>query len=175
MNIQEYKKDIVEPTLKQFNLYSKDAAELVTATANHESGIFKYRRQLNVNPDGDVGGFGLGQIELLTHHDHYKNFLIYKKDLCQKIIDTFFNGINMSVEYFIENEIYHDKELLRYNDFYNCLMIRITYLRKTEPLPDSDDIYALADYWKRHYNTILGKGTIEKFVKDYNYSINLLD
>ena len=50
---------------------------------------------------------------------------------------------------------------------YACAMARIHYLRKPEPLPAHDDIEGLARYWKEHYNTFLGKGTVEEFVHNY--------
>ena len=42
---------------------------------------------------------------------------------------------------------------------------RIKYLRDRKPIPSWDDVEAQAAYWKRVYNTELGKGTIEHFIK----------
>jgi hypothetical protein len=41
-------------------------------------------------------------------------------------------------------------------------MCRLHYRRVAEPLPAAKDTEAMAAYWKAHYNTPLGKGTVEK-------------
>lgn len=41
---------------------------------------------------------------------------------------------------------------------------RLRYLVVPTALPDGDDVWALARYWKRHYNTYLGAGRPEQFV-----------
>jgi len=46
-------------------------------------------------------------------------------------------------------------------------MCRMHYYRKSEPLPESDDVRALGEYWKKHYNTVKGKGTVDEFVENY--------
>ena len=46
-------------------------------------------------------------------------------------------------------------------------MCRVHYLRVRESLPQSSDINALAQYWKVHYNTIHGKGTVQKAIDAY--------
>jgi hypothetical protein len=40
-------------------------------------------------------------------------------------------------------------------------------LRVPTPLPDATDVPALAAYWKKHYNTHLGSGTVVKAIKKY--------
>ena len=42
---------------------------------------------------------------------------------------------------------------------------RMQYRRDSNPLPKYGKIQAQADYWKRVYNTKLGKGTPEHFIK----------
>ena len=56
----------------------------------------------------------------------------------------------------------HDLET---NDLYACAMCRIHYQRVREPLPDADDLEGQAAYWKAHYNTPLGAGTVEHFIE----------
>ena len=50
---------------------------------------------------------------------------------------------------------------------YQILMARIYYLRYKYPLPASDDVEGLAEYWKRLYNTRFGKGTVKKAIEKY--------
>jgi len=47
-------------------------------------------------------------------------------------------------------------------------MARLRYLAVPDPLPAADDIEALGKYWKAHYNTAAGAGTVDGFVRRYN-------
>lgn len=171
MTLTKYRK-IVKSLLKEFGMYSESAEKLVCMTAAHESGIFKYRRQLGVNPDGNVGGFGLGQVELNTENDLYQNYIKYRSGILHNIMSSYFPEciyLNISTTEFIETKYYQKKrEILRYCDEYNALMIRLCYRRQAEALPQPDDEVGLARYWKKYYNTELGKGTVEKFLKDWD-------
>ena len=56
---------------------------------------------------------------------------------------------------------------------FSTVIARIYYLRFPEPLPDANDIEAMAQYWKKYYNTYLGAGTVEDWVEGYKrYAIN---
>ncbi len=50
---------------------------------------------------------------------------------------------------------------------YATAMCRIHYLRVKEPLPDIHPV-TMGSYWKKYYNTELGKGTVEEFVENWN-------
>ena len=47
---------------------------------------------------------------------------------------------------------------IRDDDRLACLFARLHYLRVAEAVPD--DLRGQAGYWKRYYNTRLGKGTV---------------
>lgn len=53
------------------------------------------------------------------------------------------------------------------NLFYATALARVLYWTKPEPLPEADDVEGLAAYWKQHYNTPGGHGTVAKFCLDY--------
>ena len=61
-----------------------------------------------------------------------------------------------------------ESEQMVWNLAYATAMARVKYYRDSEPLPDASDIPALAAYWKRVFNTPLGKGTEEEFINNYN-------
>ena len=61
---------------------------------------------------------------------------------------------------------YYTDEIL-YNLRYATAMARIHYLRVKESLPNTNDVAGLAKYWKLYYNTPLGRGTEEEFIKNY--------
>jgi hypothetical protein len=62
----------------------------------------------------------------------------------------------------IENFIAED--LVR-NDKLAICMCRVKYFQVKEGLPS--DLEGWARYWKKYYNTPLGKGTEEDFIRDY--------
>jgi hypothetical protein len=50
-------------------------------------------------------------------------------------------------------------------------MARLHYRRVSEPFPST--IKGLAYYWKDHYNTAKGKGTVEDFLKKWDKYVKL--
>ena len=51
---------------------------------------------------------------------------------------------------------------LRYNQFLALLFTRLHYWLKGDPIPAT--IEERAKYWKLHYNTVQGKGTVEHYL-----------
>lgn len=92
-------------------------------------------------------------MELGTFHDIHKNYFTHKHDLFEKV-DQFRGDMNRIFA-------------LQFNFPYATAMARIQYWRKPDPLPDAEDIFGLARYWKKIYNTPGGKGTVEEFLKNY--------
>jgi hypothetical protein len=170
MNTEKYYKEVVEPTLNLFGIFRPELAKILVMTANHESGLFKHKRQVGGGP-----GNGYCQVETGTHNDIWESYLIYRKS-AENITQHFFN---IDAKTFIKNKQYlNERDTLINNDSYNCLMAAITYIRRElttmndtkmkEKIPTNvNDIVALAKYWKRHYNTAGGKGTVEKFLRDW--------
>lgn len=145
MNKQQLK-ELVESVLKGIDLYSEDATNLILGTIAQESGFGIYIKQIK-GP-----ALGICQIEPFTFEDILNNFLVYKPTLKAKIRGTC--------------NIYELRsESLVYNLAFSIAMCRIFYLRISEPLPNNLEDYA--KYWKKHYNTHLGKGTEQEFINNY--------
>lgn len=146
MDPNQLKEYIIIPSLNHIGLYSLIAEKLLLATAIVESGL----RYIDQTTPGPGPAYGFFQMEKATHDDLWKNYIDYDKDLSSKI-----------------NEILAplpDKHLqLRSNLYYASIMCRVHYRRKKDPLPN-DNIIEIGKYWKKHYNTYLGKGSVEKFV-----------
>jgi len=47
---------------------------------------------------------------------------------------------------------------------YGAAVCRLCYYRKPDPLPETGDVEAQGAFWKKHYNTQLGQGTVPKYV-----------
>ena len=140
-------KELIEKTLRAIALYTPEAANLILGTMAHESLGFKHRKQ--------IGGPALGipQMEPFTHEDCWDNFLRYKPELGKKILAV--SGLKMRPM---------ADELMK-NDVYAICMCRVRYLRAKGAIPKT--LEGQAAYWKQHYNTPLGKGTVEKYISDY--------
>ena len=153
INPVQFRDYIVTPTLKEIQLYSKAAMRLLIGTALTESKL-EYLHQVGGGP-----ALGVYQMEPATHDDIWKNYLLFKLPLAQKM-----NGFNFN---------YLDSKQMVWNLKYATAMCRAHYLRVKAPLPDHNDISGMADYWKKHYNTEKGKGTPEDFLSKASLILNL--
>lgn len=150
MNVDQLRMYVVRPTLEKFGMHSLAAENLVLGTCATESLMGEYIRQV------DGPALGIYQMEPATHHDIYESYLSHRKPL-----------INQIMGYFGWQNPPKDSELMN-NIAYATLMCRIKYFRDSDPLPSASDIRGLANYWKRVYNSVLGKGTPDDFINKYN-------
>lgn len=138
-------RELIVDTLKEANLHSDSAVELLMLTAATESKLGHYIRQVK-GP-----AMGVFQMEGATEDDIWSNYLKYKPELHSKV--------QLS-------SVFGDDELV-WNLKYAILMARVHYLRVPSSLPNVHNIGGLAHYWKDHYNTRLGKGNPVTAANDY--------
>lgn len=146
LDVRQFRDSVVDPTLVDLGLYSKAASNLLLGTALQESKL-KWLRQLGNGP-----ARGLFQMEPATHNDIYAHYLRYNSELEKRVLR-------------LTAALPSQVEQLETNLAYSCAMARVHYWRRPEPLPAAEDIEGLAGYWKRFYNTHLGAGTTEEFVR----------
>lgn len=152
-NLRRLIREVLEP--KQ--LYSKNAEELLVLTAAAESLGGEYLYQTN----GPARGFF--QMEPNTEKDILENYVRYKSSLRDALKKFICFNTDGTYSYRINDPLTYSLE-------YQVLISRIHYLRKPEAIPHVDDSVGLSEYWKKHYNTTLGKGRpIEARVKYYEY------
>jgi hypothetical protein len=138
--------EVIRPTLLALGLNSFAAERLVLATAAHESHCGRYLRQVK-GP-----ALGIYQMEPLTHDDIVHAWLKYQKELGERVYRLLDPPLSAP--------------RLVYDLRYATALCRLHYRRCPAPLPDADDWQGIAEYWKKHYNTTLGKGTCEAFLAD---------
>jgi hypothetical protein len=109
-----------------------------------ESGL-TYLRQHNDGP-----ALGLWQVEPSTQNDLYTNFLNYQLELGSQLMELRAPNLSMDGN-------------LATNLIYGAAVCRLCYYRKPDALPEVGDIEGQAAFWKQHYNTPLGKGTVTKY------------
>lgn len=140
-----FRKNIVIPALVEIQSYSTDAENLVLETAMVESGLH-YVRQIGSGP-----ALGFFQMERKTHDDIFSNFLGTTKR--QHLIDGLCN---------LTDRV-GDASELETNPFYAAAMCRIHYLRQPGAIPSTR--IGRAEYYKKYYNTPLGKGTVGDYME----------
>lgn len=143
---------VIEPVLCHLTSipFSPAASQLLLGTAIHESKV-KHRRQFGGGP-----ARGLFQMEPATHDDIWDNYLKYRSKIGDQV-----KSLLTSATADRHNE-------LEFNDNYAAAMCRVHYRRAPGALPAFDDIGAMAAYWKKHYNTVKGAGTVAKYTADWN-------
>ena len=146
LNIRQYEALIVIPTLGHLRLDSPTARILLLGTPLVESRLTWLRQR------GGGPALSLNQIEPDTHDDLYDNFLRYRRRRKVRLESLLVPGRDRH-------------EQLITNLAYAAAVTRLIYFRHKEPLPPPGNIWAIASYWKRYFNTADGKGDPAEFVK----------
>ncbi len=144
---RDFRLYIIRPTLVHLDLWSEAAETLLLGTAIVESNL-RWLRQKKGGP-----GLGIYQVEKVTHDDIWKTYL-------NKMTKT---KLKAKVTWLASRTPL--EEQLIHNLAYATAIARVIYWRKPEALPEAADITGLAKYWKIHYNTYLGAGKEEDFVR----------
>ena len=134
----------IKPALEKLGLWSTAAEELVLGTAIVESALI-YIRHHGAGP-----ALGLWQVEPRTHDDLYTNYLSYRQELGSRLMELRSPALSMG-------------ENLATNLMYGAAVCRLCYYRQPEALPEAGDIEGQAAFWKQHYNTPFGAGTVSEY------------
>tara|TARA_R100000388_G_scaffold92724_1_gene76149 strand:+ start:6805 stop:7275 length:471 start_codon:yes stop_codon:yes gene_type:complete len=148
-------KQIIKYTLIKMDMYSEEACDLVYETGMAESGYRALEQK---------GGPALGffQCEPETADDILKNYVIFRSAISQKLIEL---GMPAKIMADIKSPDHIDvlKYCLITNIALQVAFCRLKYRRDKDPIPTTKK--ARAAYWKKIYNTKLGKGTVEHYMK----------
>ena len=145
----EHLRRIVNETTAIIGLYNPNATELLMLTAAQESHLGEYLYQIK-GP-----ALGIFQMEPATHESLWKNYLVRKPELVKKL-----------TAFITTRE--HANLMLAGNIPYQAAMGRIFYYEKPGELPDGQDVVGMAKSWKKYWNTVHGKGTVEEAINNYN-------
>ena len=148
LEIGQFRPLVVRPVLTHLKLWSTAAENLLVGTALQESGL-RFLRQRGGGP-----ARGLFQVEPDSENDLHINFLAFRPPLAARLRELLAPAPSRT-------------EQLATNFAYATAVARLIYYRCPEPLPDADDIAGMARYWKRHFNTDKGKGSIPAFILNY--------
>ncbi len=145
--------------------YAARVARLLAGTAAVESGISE-RRQHGFSATTIKGAWGLWQTEIAALRDSLA-YVQARPALMRRCGEWLFehNGGDFAVLYGLA-----DAEILRLLatwDRLACLVARLHYLRIPSAIPE--DLTEQARYWKKYYNTRLGKGTPGKYIDAWEH------
>ena len=99
---------------------------------------------------------GIIQMEPFTAQDIYKNYLKYHLNYYKVLMDILGKDEKFKVPF-----KWQLGNTLKDNDIYAIAMCRIFYLRQPGKIPSS--MLDIAGYYKKYYNTFMGKGTVQGF------------
>jgi hypothetical protein len=137
-------RSLIKRVLRPHDLWSQEAEDLLMGTAAQESHLGKYIAQIN----GPAKG--IFQMEPATEKDLWE--YIARKNLTN-LIGTV-SGV------FGPNPLHLEGNLL-----YQIIIARIFYRRVKEVIPEG--LVLQAKYYKKYWNTELGKATVDQYVKNY--------
>lgn len=155
MDPEQLYRYVIRPTLDHLRLLQPGAGALVLGTGLVESKL-THVRQARGGP-----ALGVFQMEPNTHDSLWMNWLSKSKN----------RGLAMSIRGLVGNwplgledqDFYPipSPTAMQGNLYYATAMARVHYRQSPLALPPAD-AEALAWYWKKVYNTLLGKGTVAK-------------
>lgn len=141
----------VRPALAAFGpAYATPAAErLVMGTAAAESGFAELRQR------GQGPAMGLWQMEPATFRDLRDRYLVGRPLLRAAALRFASGGALAELE----------PDELAWNLRFGAVFCRLRYAMDPRALPETDDLEGQAATWKRVYNTHLGGGTVDHYLR----------
>lgn len=157
INLGHFQEVVIAPALEATKLFSPAASELLLGTALQESRL-THLVQLDGDDDPYDDALGVFQTERKTVDDIWENYLAYRPDLASSIL--------VACHFIAPPEPIEVVTNLKYA----AIMARIHYRRVRDPLPEAGDLQGQAVYWKTHYNTMGGHGTVQQYIDTWNRS-----
>src|SRR5690606_13966327 len=152
IRISQLRADVIRPACRLVGWHAPAAEDLLVGTFLAESLVDgdTCLRQLGGGP-----ALGIFQMEPATHDDIWRHWLGYRPEGERvRALTPAGHGFPRA-------------ENLVFNLLYAAPMARAHYRRVPSALPTHGDVDGYAAYWKRHYNTRLGKGDPAEFAQRF--------
>lgn len=160
MNTRQLRK-LISETLHELELHSDGAVELLMLTAAAESNLGEYIEQTK-GP-----AVGIFQMEPTTFADIMGRWLDTKPDLREKVEKVLMRHVGSEYD-----TTKHGAKVMRYNIKAAIIAARLHYLARPGAIPSASDSKGLAEYWKKNWNTNLGKGTVIGAMRKYQQFVD---
>lgn len=145
---------VIDPALESIGMFSPAASELLLGTAIQESRL-THLTQLDGDDDPYDDAMGVFQTEHATIVDIWEHWLRYKPDVAERVL--------VACGWIAPPE---PREVVT-NLKYAAIMARLHYRRRPEALPAAGDLVGQAEYWKAHFNTAGGHGTVQQYIASW--------
>lgn len=152
IDVTQLENVIIRPSLAAIGLLSDDAVQLMLLTAANESNLGEFLLQKGI---GFGGGIGIYQMQSMTYNMLWDQVISGNSALRAKI--RLFLGYEGKP---VAQRLVSDLNLA-------SILTRLFYFNIKDPLPKANNIPAMAFYYKRWYNTLLGKATVEEAEANY--------
>jgi hypothetical protein len=140
---------VIKPALDGLQMYSESAEEILVFTCACESLGGSYIKQVK-GP-----ALGIYQMEPATYTDIWENYIKYNSNIVNLL------SLNFDVHKIpLPDRMIYDLK-------FATAMARLHYRRHKEALPQPKDIEGIWAYYKKYYNTPLGKAEKEASIKHY--------
>ncbi len=191
--VDDFREEIVAPTIHDLGMWSREAEDLLVGIAAHESGGFRHLRQ---SPRGPA--VSPYQLEPWVAADVVVRYLDTRPDLRARLESAAWPLRSSSVDW--ANLDLRDLRLKLICDLrFATAVARLRLWMIPEPLPRLEDfeggrhlsvvadalqnvqvdnssnleyVIALGRYWKAHWNTELGAGTVDEFVASWRAHVS---
>ena len=140
---------VIKPALTLLDMASPSAEALLLGTAAQESHCGRYLHQLGNGP-----ALGIFQMEPTTYHDIWENYIAYRPEIKRRLEAIW--------------PVRPEPEEMVFNLLFAAIMCRLHYRRVSEPLPQTEDLSGLSNYWKTYFNSPLGRGTTSEFITNWH-------
>jgi len=137
LDCDQFREVIINATLNDLNMYTVDAAELLIFTCAAQSEGGSYLREGVCN----TLRLGIYIMELKTYNDLWTNY-IYKSP---KIISVLSHNFDVG-------RMPHEDRLI-YDLKYATAMAMLVYQRTKLPFPRHNDVDAIYEFYRTHYNS----------------------
>ena len=144
--------------------YGEAVARLLMGTAATESNLV-HRRQGGFGFDTNAGAWGLWQTEEGSVGDNMK--MLKARGALRARASFFLYGVegDEEMEGLLHVGTHCMLRMIHSWDRLAVLHARLHYFHRSEPVPAG--LEEQAAYWKKHYNTYKGKGSVEKYLRDW--------
>ncbi len=166
--VDDFREEIVAPTIRDLGMHSREAEDLLVGSGAHESMGFRHLRQ---SPRGP--GVSPYQFEPWVAADVVVRYLDTRPDLRDRLEAAAWPLVSSRIDW--KNLDLRDLRSKLICDLrFATAVARLRYWMIPEPLPrrlelpdDLEYVTALGRYWKAHWNTELGAGTVDEFVASW--------
>lgn len=158
MNLEDIRDYVVRPALMEIALFQPMRVQQIIGTGLTESG-FMYLDQTTPGPGP---AYGFWQMERATHDDLWQSYINFQPSAIRDAM------LAMSGSKYTP-----PVTTLHWNLKYAAAMCALAYRRAPGKHPAAGDFVGMAEYWKRYYNTPLGKGTIEKAIPFFKQAVSV--